>query len=65
MTGDETQRGRCTFYEALNERIKNERKVISMTIQDVVEGFRDVATASVADAVDKIAGKRGYMSHDI
>jgi 4-hydroxy-4-methyl-2-oxoglutarate aldolase len=55
----------CAFYEAINERTKHERKVISMTIQDVVEGFRDVATASVADAVDKITGKRGYMSHDI
>jgi len=36
-----------------------------MIIQDVVEGFRNVTTASVADAVDQITGKRGYMSHEI
>ena len=30
-----------------------------------IEGFRKVATASVADAVDKIAGRRGYMAHEI
>jgi regulator of RNase E activity RraA len=33
--------------------------------RDVIEKFRSVATASVADAVDQIAGKRGYMSHEI
>lgn len=32
-----------------------------MDIAKLVEGFRKVATASVADAVDKIAGKRGYL----
>ena len=30
-----------------------------------IKGFIAVATASVADAVDKIAGKRGYMDHTI
>lgn len=32
-----------------------------MELKELVEGFRAVATASVADAVDKIAGKRGYL----
>lgn len=36
-----------------------------MELSDLVEGFRKVATASVADAVDKVAGKRGYMSCEI
>lgn len=36
-----------------------------MDLKDIVKGFRDVATASVADAVDKLAGKRGYMDHPI
>ncbi len=36
-----------------------------MTDQGIIAGFRQVATASVADAVDKIAGKRGYMDHTI
>jgi regulator of RNase E activity RraA len=31
----------------------------------VIEGFRKVAIASVADAVDKIAGRGGYLSHEI
>ena len=31
----------------------------------VIEGFRKVAVASVADAVDKIAGRRGYLDHEI
>jgi len=31
----------------------------------LIEGFRAVATASAADAVDKVAGRRGYMSHEI
>lgn len=29
--------------------------------RDLIESFRRVATASVADAVDKIAGRRGYL----
>ena len=32
-----------------------------MTLEDLIAGFRAVATASVADAVDSITGKRGYM----
>ncbi|MBK0394586.1 RraA family protein [Ramlibacter algicola] len=36
-----------------------------MTQQELVEGFRSVATASVADAVDKVCGKRGYMDSTI
>lgn len=36
-----------------------------MTLQDLVAGFRKVATASVADAVDKVAGKSGLLNPDI
>ena len=36
-----------------------------MEAQKTIEGFMHVATASVADAVDKIAGRRGYMDHQI
>lgn len=36
-----------------------------MTDKDLIAGFRGVATASVADAVDKVGGKRGYMHHSI
>ena len=36
-----------------------------MTVKELVEGFQNVATASVADAVDKIGGKRGYMHYEI
>jgi len=36
-----------------------------MELQDIVNGFEGVATASVADAVDKLAGKRGYMDSAI
>lgn len=32
-----------------------------MTLEDLIAGFRAVATASVADAVDSVTGKRGYM----
>lgn len=31
----------------------------------VVEGFKGVATASVSDAVDRVMGRRGFMSHKI
>lgn len=34
-------------------------------MQDIIEGFRGVAVASVADAVDKVCGKRGYMDATI
>lgn len=36
-----------------------------MDIQDIITGFRQTATASVADAVDKIAGHRGYLDEAI
>ncbi|MCU0806235.1 MAG: RraA family protein, partial [Burkholderiales bacterium] len=36
-----------------------------MELKDLVEGFRGVATASVADSVDKICGKRGYMDSEL
>ena len=32
-----------------------------MTTEDLVAGFRKTATASVADAVDKIAGRAGFL----
>ena len=31
----------------------------------LIEGFKQTTVASVADAVDQVAGKRGYMSHDM
>ena len=34
-------------------------------MKEIIEGFRTVATASVADAVDKICGRRGYMDSTI
>lgn len=34
-----------------------------MELNELVQGFRAVATASVADSVDKICGRRGYMDH--
>jgi 4-hydroxy-4-methyl-2-oxoglutarate aldolase len=36
-----------------------------MELSQLIERFQKVATASVADAVDKIAGKRGYMDQEI
>ena len=33
--------------------------------QTTIARYRKVATASVADAVDKITGQRGYMQHEI
>ena len=33
-----------------------------MTLDDLVAGFRKTATASVADAVDKISGRTGFLS---
>lgn len=36
-----------------------------MTLQELVEGLRGVAIASVADSVDKVAGRRGYLDHEI
>jgi regulator of RNase E activity RraA len=36
-----------------------------MTLEQLVQGFMAVATASVADSVDKICGKRGFMDHEM
>ncbi len=36
-----------------------------MYSKETIDGFMRVATASVADAVDKIAGRRGYMDYQI
>ncbi|WP_114011764.1 RraA family protein [Cohaesibacter intestini] len=36
-----------------------------MTLEELVAGFRLVATASVADAVDKVAGKTGFLDNEI
>jgi len=36
-----------------------------MTLDELIAGFRGVATASVADAVDKITGRRGFMDECI
>ena len=33
--------------------------------QGILDGFRTVAIASVADALDKATGRRGYMAHEI
>ena len=34
-------------------------------MKELIDGFEAVAVASVADAVDKICGRRGYMDSDI
>lgn len=31
----------------------------------IIEGFRTAAIASIADALDKATGRRGYMAHEI
>jgi 4-hydroxy-4-methyl-2-oxoglutarate aldolase len=36
-----------------------------MSSAETVSGFRDVAAASVADAVDRVVGRRGFMSSRI
>ena len=36
-----------------------------MNTEELVAGFREVATASVADAVDKIAGRTGFLPASI
>ena len=36
-----------------------------MYSKETIDGFMNIATASVADAVDKIAGNRGYMDYQI
>ncbi|HIP77640.1 MAG TPA: RraA family protein, partial [Kiloniellaceae bacterium] len=36
-----------------------------MDLKELVDGFRETATASVADAVDKVSGRKGYLDHVI
>ena len=36
-----------------------------MVRTSIIDGYMKVSTASVSDAVDKIAGRRGYMDHEI
>jgi len=36
-----------------------------MELKEIVSRFRKLATASVSDAVDKVTGERGFMSHEI
>lgn len=36
-----------------------------MFSKEIIEGFMKVASASVADAVEQIVGKRGYMDYNI
>jgi len=36
-----------------------------MTLEELVAGFRGTAIASVADAVDKVSGKPGFLNHQI
>ena len=36
-----------------------------MDISELVAAFSSVATASVADSVDKICGRRGFMDHEL
>ncbi len=36
-----------------------------MLTPELIDGFRTVAIASLADAIDKVTGKRGYLHHAI
>lgn len=36
-----------------------------MELEELIEGFSKVAIASLADAVDKVCGHRGYLDHQI
>ncbi len=36
-----------------------------MLTPDIIEAFRHVAIASLADAIDKVAGRRGYLHHSV
>jgi regulator of RNase E activity RraA len=36
-----------------------------MLTADIIDGFRSVAIASVADAIDKVTGRRGYLHHSV
>jgi 4-hydroxy-4-methyl-2-oxoglutarate aldolase len=40
-------------------------EIKQMELDELLSGFQQVATASVADAVDKIANRRGYMDQAI
>jgi len=33
--------------------------------KEIIDGFMHLATASVADAVEKVVGSRGYMDYSI
>jgi len=41
------------------------RKEAALITKDIIDGFMKVASASVADAVEQVAGKRGHMDHSI
>ena len=36
-----------------------------MLTPDIIEGFRTVAIASIADSIDKVTGRRGYLHHAV
>jgi regulator of RNase E activity RraA len=36
-----------------------------MELKELIERFSTIATASIADSVDKVAGRRGYMDDEI
>ncbi len=36
-----------------------------MTLDELIKGFAAVATASVADSVEKVCGRRGHMHHEM
>lgn len=36
-----------------------------MMLDELIEGFAAVATASVADSVEKVCGRRGHMHHEM
>lgn len=38
---------------------------MGMTLAQMIEGFREVATASVADAVDRVVRRPGFMTYEI
>lgn len=36
-----------------------------MLTPEIIDGFRTVAIASIADSIDKVAGRRGYLHHGV
>ncbi len=36
-----------------------------MELKELIEGFAKIATASIADSIDKVAGRRGFMDEGI